>query len=117
MGGPIFCTTLRTAELLLISRHDGRQRRGLTVSPLIPDFKTFHKHFNGKMLFIELRPCLSLRLEGDVSAEHVVEEDAERPHRRSVAAVPTQTDPLRRRVDKRAWKFIRILNVLLLLIT
>ena len=45
---------------------------------------------------------LSLCLEGDVAAEHVVQQDAERPHRRRVPAVPAEPDPLGRGVDQGA---------------
>ena len=45
---------------------------------------------------------LPLRLEGDVAAEHVVQQDAEGPHGRRVAAVPAQPDPLGRGVDQGA---------------
>ena len=45
---------------------------------------------------------LPLGLEGDVAAEHVVQQDAERPHRRRVPAVPAEPDPLGRGVDQGA---------------
>ena len=45
---------------------------------------------------------LLVPLEGDVPTDHVVEEDAEAPHRGAAALVPVQLDPLGRRVHSRA---------------
>jgi len=42
---------------------------------------------------------LRVRLEGDVATDHVVQEDAEGPDGQAVGAVPTEFDPLGRRVD------------------
>ena len=47
---------------------------------------------------------LGVCLEGDVSVDHVVEEDAERPDGEAVGAVPPELDPLGRRVHPCAWK-------------
>ena len=44
------------------------------------------------------RADLLVRLKGDVAAHHVVEEDAQRPHRGLVAVVLVALDPLRRGV-------------------
>jgi len=42
---------------------------------------------------------LLVRLEGNVAANHVVEEDAQAPDGGRVAVIATQHDPLRRCVD------------------
>ena len=41
---------------------------------------------------------LLVLLEGDVAADHVVEEDAEAPHGQGVAVIPATPDPLGRGV-------------------
>ena len=55
----------------------------------------------GADLAVEAEPRradLLVRLEGDVAADHVVEEDAQRPHGGLVAVVLVALDPLRRGV-------------------
>ena len=47
---------------------------------------------------------LSIVFEGDVSADHVVEEDTEGPDGEAVGTVATVLDPLRRRVHAGSWK-------------
>merc|ERR1712165_426223 len=42
---------------------------------------------------------LGVRLKGNVSADHVVEEDSQRPDGQTVSSVTTELDPLRRRVN------------------
>jgi hypothetical protein len=48
------------------------------------------------------RADLLVLLEGDVAADHVVEEDAKRPDGGGVAVVAVATDPLWRRINSRA---------------
>ena len=47
------------------------------------------------------RADLLVLLEGDVAADHVVEEDAQRPHGGGWAVVPIEADPLWRGVNPR----------------
>ena len=47
---------------------------------------------------------LVVRLEGDVAADHVVEEDAQGPHSQRVAVVAATADPLWWSVDPGACK-------------
>ena len=50
------------------------------------------------------RADLLVLLEGDVAADHVVEEDAQRPHGGRRAVVSVETDPLWRGIYSRTWK-------------
>ena len=50
-------------------------------------------------------------LEGDVPADHVVEEDTERPDCERIAVISTASDPLRRSVDSGAWKYFWLYHV------
>ena len=53
----------------------------------------------------ELRVAdLLVLLEGDVAADHVVEEDAQGPHGQRVAVIAAAANPLRRRVHPGACK-------------
>ena len=47
---------------------------------------------------------LLVLLEGDVAADHVVEEDAQGPHGGRRPVVPVEADPLGRGVHSRSWK-------------
>ena len=47
---------------------------------------------------------LLVRLEGDVAADHVEQEDAEGPDGGRLAPVLAETDPLRGGVDSGAWE-------------
>ena len=48
---------------------------------------------------------LTVRLEGNVTADHVVEEDAEGPDGQAVRRVPPVLDPLRGSVDSGPFKY------------
>ena len=50
------------------------------------------------------RADLFVLLEGDVAADHVVEEDTQRPHGGRRAMISVQTDPFWRRIHSRTWK-------------
>ena len=53
----------------------------------------------------ELRVAdLLVLLEGDVAADHIVEEDAQGPHGQRVAVIAAAANPLRRRVHPGACK-------------
>ena len=61
----------------------------------------------GADLAVEAEPRradLLVRLEGDVAADHVVEEDAQRPHGGRRAMVSVEANPLRRGVYPGTWK-------------